>query len=60
MNVGQKVQVPVHGGRIVERVICQITETKVVATTDEEYARSTAEDRQAIGVGYDFAKVYAS
>ena len=60
MNIGQKVQVPVYGGRIVERVVCQITENKIVVATHDEFASSIEEHRPANGVGYDFSKVCAS
>ncbi len=60
MNVGQLVHVPVYGGRIVERVVVQVIENKIVVSTLKEYEDSIAEERPALGVGYELTKVCAS
>ena len=58
MNIGQLVLVPVYGGRTVERVVVQIIDNKIIVATSEEYKSSVMEERSAIGVGYDFEKVF--
>ena len=58
MNIGQLVRVPVHGGGIVERVVLQIIDNKVVVGTIEEYSSSQREERPARGVGYDLEEVF--
>jgi hypothetical protein len=59
MNIGQRVLVPVYGGEIVERVVVEIIDNKVVVATYEECKNSIIEERPARGVGYYLENVSA-
>jgi hypothetical protein len=58
MKIGSVVRVEVYGGEIVQRVVCNIIDNKILVCSQEEIDKSLAENREPRPVGYDREKVF--
>jgi hypothetical protein len=55
---GTRVQVRDFAGRLLDRVVTAANQAGVMVTTEAEYGRSRAEDREPLDVGFPWRDVF--